>query len=89
LPGYLGYYIDVATEEGDIEMVKYLVSKGAVPSLYSKQMATINGHDKTVFTLDMLTSTRNNVGIHLVHYRRDSHKRLVWDSVVPESARVF
>ena len=82
--------VDISFENGDGEMFKFLVNEfGAQPSLYAKQMASINNHnDLVTWTETMDVPLRNKVGIHSVHYKynKDTNK-LDWDDCIPSSYR--
>ena len=71
-------------------MFKFLVNEfGAKPSLYAKQMASINNHNGLVTWMETMdVPLRNKVGIHSVHYKynKDTNK-LDWDDCIPSSYR--
>jgi len=79
------YHIDVATEEGDFEMVKYLVTNHKCqPSLYAKQMAHINGNSNIVFWLDANSTQRNKTTIDKVHKRFNRCEGTwIWNKMIP------
>ena len=85
LPANGNYHIDKAIEEGNITMAKFLVSKlNCQPSLYAKQMATINGHTSLVTWIDTHTTQRNDIGIANVHRRFDKlSRRFTWSDCIP------
>ena len=89
LPGDGNFHIDVATDEGNLDMVKYLVTKhGCKPSLYAKQMAHINGHPKTAIWLDKFGQERNQVDIGTIHRRFDKSTGVhCWSDEVPTEYR--
>lgn len=84
-----GYYIDEATENGNEEMVKFLVSEfNAKPSLYAKQMATIHGHNNLVDWLNTHSKERNDTGISAVHrHYNKSTGKFEWNDCIPVEHR--
>lgn len=89
LPGQGAYYIDVATEEGNTNMAKFLASEfKCQPSLYAKQMAHINGHSTLTFWLDAYTKQRNDTPISTVHRPYNTQKKAFqWNDAIPEKFR--
>lgn len=81
--------MDIATENGDLELVKELYKKYSVkPSLYAKQICSINGYHNVVIYIENYIGTRNNVSIEHVHkkYNRFT-KQFEWDEIVPNTYR--
>lgn len=89
LPGNGNYYIDKAIEEGNIEMVKFLVNEfNCQPSLYAKQMANINGHTSLLTWIDTYATQRNNIGIDSVHRRfNKTQGKFIWSDCIPTQYR--
>lgn len=81
------FSVDISLENGDYEMFKYLVNNfNAHPSLYSKQMANINGHNQLItFMESMNVPLRNDIGIYQVHY---NVKKGSWNECIPNSFRI-
>ena len=89
LPGNGNYHVDISVEEGDTNMAQFLITSfNCQPSLYAKQMATINGHNKLSLWVDTYATQRNDVGIDSVHKRYDRNQRIYcWSDVIPEQFR--
>jgi hypothetical protein len=90
IPG-IEYRIDVATDTGDEEMVKFLTMNfNAKYSLYHKQMAMIGGHIGIVLWLEKFGQCRNNTTVFDVHRRMDrkTHK-ITYDNVIPVHMQSF
>lgn len=89
LPGNGNYYIDVSVENGNENMAKFLITEfGCQPSLYAKQMASVNGHTKLSLWIDVFAKQRNNIGIHDVHrtYNKEKHQ-FDWNGAILEQFR--
>lgn len=80
LHGCGNYHIDIAIEEGQTDMSKFLITEfKCQPSLYAKQMAIVNGHDQLSSWVDQNAIQRNQTGINVVHRHYDKEKRqFVW-----------
>lgn len=85
LPTNGNYHIDKAIEEGNMTMTQFLVNKlNCQPSLYSKQMATINGHTSLVNWVDTYTMQRNDISIASVHRRFNKlSNTFIWSECIP------
>lgn len=81
--------IDIATENGNIELVKDLYANYNIkPSLYAKQMALINGYTKMVMYIENNIGVRNKVNIDMVHKKyNNSTKTFEYDEIVPNRFR--
>lgn len=79
-------FIDVSLDEGDMELFKFFLNECKLkPSLYAKQMASINGHHSLITYLEaMRTPLRNDVSINQVHY---NFKTKEWSDCIPEEYR--
>lgn len=86
LPTQGNYHVDVAVENGNEQMAKFLVSEfNCQPSLYSKQMAEINGHVGLAQYMNSFVGQRNDTSVAIVHRRyNDKTKQFVWDSCIPK-----
>jgi hypothetical protein len=85
LKGYCNLFVDTSLEEGNVEMTKLLINKfKCEPSLYSKQMAHINGHHKLVFWTETYGKQRNDTDIKSIHY---NYKTNTWHDCIPEEFR--
>lgn len=83
------YMIDEATENGNMEMVKFLTfNYNKKPSLYAKQMAEINGHKTMSLWIDKFAGIRNNVDISSVH-RKHTKDGVKWSDIIPEAFRFY
>jgi hypothetical protein len=83
--GYCNLFVDTSLEEGNVEMTKLLINKfKCEPSLYSKQMAHINGHHKLVFWTEAYGKQRNDTDIKSIHY---NYKTNTWHDCIPEEFR--
>jgi len=75
------YFIDVALEEGNVDIVYFFLNKGAKPSLYANQMARINGHNLLANQIDSLTDFRNKVNVKNVYCKyNQSNKTMYWSN---------
>jgi len=82
--GLCNLFIDSSLEDGNEDMVKFLVKEfQCQPSLYAKQMAHINGHHSLAFWADTFTTQRNDVNIHAVHH----NYKTGWANSIPEELR--
>lgn len=81
------YHIDVAVEEGNEDMAKFLIqSFGCKPSLYAKQMALAGGHLKLFLWVDAFGIERTHTALHNVHFKT-KNKELEWDKCIPDYLR--
>ncbi|QKF94539.1 hypothetical protein QKU48_gp1081 [Fadolivirus algeromassiliense] len=84
------YPVDESVEQGNETMAKFLINNfKAQPSLYAKQMATINGHNNIVFWLDRnatLRDTTTDIASVHRHYNRNT-KQFEWDECIPVEYR--
>mgnify|MGYP006898473348 CR=1 FL=1 len=89
LPGNGNYHVDVSTENGNGDMAKFLVTElKCEPSLYAKQMATVNGHTNLSLWMNVFAKQRNETGINIVHRHFNKEKKMfVWDEIIPEQFR--
>lgn len=72
--GQCNLFVDISLEEGNDSMTKFLINHfGCQPSLYAKQMAQINGHDKLALWAESHGILRNHTSYKSVHY---NYKRL-------------
>jgi hypothetical protein len=75
------YFIDVALEEGKMDIVNFFLNKGAKPSLYANQMARINGFSLLANQIDSLTDFRNKVNVKDVYWKYDRlNKTMYWSN---------
>ena len=82
------FHVDIAVEEGNEEMAKFLVQEfHSKPSLYEKQMSHINGHSNLSFWMDKYAEQRNNLGIDSVYKRFDGDKGWIWNDCIPMAFR--
>ena len=81
-----GILIDIATQAGDLKMVRYLVEKhNNYPSLFAKQVASIENHTAVVGYIETYVPYyRNRVCIRDVYY---DWKNDEWAYYVPETHR--
>jgi hypothetical protein len=85
-PSFIHYfYLDVALEEGKESIVKFFIDKGVFPSLYSNQMARINGFSKLANYVDSQCDFRNKIDVgKLYHlYDRDKKKMIWTNDLIP------
>lgn len=83
------YYLDIATDSGNEDMAKFLVSEmKCQPSLYAVQMCEVNGHKDLSDWMKNNTTVRNNTSIEIVHKRYNKENGLFeWNSSIPEKYR--
>ena len=74
--------LDIAIEEGKLEIVKKFYGSDTKPSLYAEQMAQVNGHHSTSLFASTYFELRNKTGIETVH---KSHNG--WNDCIPENCR--
>lgn len=89
LPGNGVYHVDVAIQNGQTEMAKFLVNDfKCQPSLYAKQMAIIGGHTELVKWLNNFSVQRNDISIGIVHHNYSGQdKKRIWADCIPEQFR--
>lgn len=83
--GYCNLFVDSSLEDGNETMTKFLINQfKCQPSLYAKQMAQINGHQKLSLWVESYGTLRNNTNIKSVHYNYKSDQ---WSQMIPEEYR--
>ena len=89
LAGNGQFHVDIATEEGNEKMAKFLVEEfKSQPSLYAKQLAHINGYSGLSFWMDKYAQQRNDIGIDSVHKRFNKKiGKWIWNDCIPIESR--
>jgi len=85
-----GYFIDVAVEEGNVDMANMLINNfGQSPSKYAVQMLNISGKNREMYQNISKLRYRNDRSICAVHRKFDrSVGKFVWGDYIPDEFRV-
>jgi len=82
------FYIDVALEEGNKDVVDFFRTKDVKPSLFAIQMARINGHEKLAAEIESYVEVRNKINYKSVYWIYDRiNKKFIWNDIIPSAFR--